>query len=89
MLQLPSKSLVEEYKVTKVRTTIHFFCKDPQIAGAGIEVDTGKKKKWKAAKELKIAEERLRRKEIFPSIRVDKVAGKEKQQLLQGEIRKD
>ena len=45
------------------------------------------------AKELKIAEERLGEKEILGvvatgkvAIRVNKVAGKEKQQLLQGEI---
>ena len=92
MVQLPFKSLVEEYKVAKVRTKIQFkYSKDPKINEASIEVDTGKK--WKAAKELKIAEERLREKEIlgvvatgraglgfFPSIRVDKVVGKEKQQ---------
>ncbi len=95
MLQLPFKRLVEEYNVAKVRITIQFkFSKDPKISGAGIEVYTGKK--WKAAKELKIAEEQLRGKEIlgvvatscaglelFPSIKVNKVAGKEKQQLLQ------
>ena len=44
MLQLPFKSLVEEYKVVKVRTTIQFkFSKDLKIDGAGIEVYTGKK----------------------------------------------
>ena len=100
MVQLPFKSQVEEYKVVKVRTTIQFkYSKDPKTARVGIEVYTGKK--WKAAKELKIAEERLQEKEIlgvvatgcaglgvFPSVRVDKVEGKEKQQLLQGKIRK-
>ena len=100
MVQQPFKSLVEEYKVAKVRSIIQFkFSKDLKIAGAGIEVSTGKK--WKTAKELKIAEERLREKEIlrvvatgraglgvFLSIRIDKIAGKEKQKLLQGEIRK-
>ena len=39
MVQLPFKSLVEEYKVAKVRITIQFkYSKDPKIAGAGIEV---------------------------------------------------
>ena len=58
MLQLPSKRLIEEYKVVKVRTTIQFrFSKDPKISRAGIEVYTGKK--WKTAKELKIAKEWL------------------------------
>ena len=62
MVQLPFKRLVEEYKIAKVRTTIQFkYSKDPKIAGVGIEVYTGKK--WKAAKELKITEERLREKE--------------------------
>ena len=56
MVQLPFKSLVEEYKVAKVRTTIQFKnSKDPKIAGVHTE------KKWKAAKELKIVEERLYR----------------------------
>ena len=60
-LQLPFKSLVEEYEVTKVRTSIEFmFSKDPKVTGAGVEVDTGKK--WKATKEVKIGEERLREK---------------------------
>ena len=58
-LQLPFKSIVEEYKVAKMRTSIQFmFSKDPKVTGAGVEVYTGKK--WKAAKEVKIAEERLR-----------------------------
>ena len=40
-VQLPFKSLVEEYKVTKVRTTIQFkYSKDSKIAGASIEVYT-------------------------------------------------
>ena len=73
------------------------FLKDPKISGAGIEVYIGNK--WKVAKELKIAEKRLREKEIrvviatsrtgqvfSPTIRVDNAAGKEKHQLLQGEI---
>ena len=64
-----------------------------------MQVYTGKK--WKAPKELKIAEERLREKEMlgvvatgraglgfFLTIKLDKIAGKEKQRLLQGEIRK-
>ena len=43
-LQLPFKTLVEEYKVAKVRTSIQFmFSKDPKVTGAGVEVYTGKK----------------------------------------------
>lgn len=59
ILQLPFKSLVEEYKVAKVRTLIQYkFSKDPKVAGADIEVYTGRK--WNAVKELEVAEERLR-----------------------------
>ena len=40
-LQFPFKSLVEEYKVAKVRTSIQFmFSKDPKVTGAGVEVYT-------------------------------------------------
>ena len=43
-LQLPFKSIDEEYKVAKVRTSIQFmFSKDPRVTGAGVEVYTGKK----------------------------------------------
>ena len=97
-LQLPLKSLEEEYKVAKERTSTQFmFSKDPKVTGAEVEVYTGGK--WKAAKEVKVAEERLREKEIlgavatgraglgfFPTIRVDKALGKERHQLLQSEI---
>ena len=41
----------------KVRIIQFKFSEDPEISKAGIKVCTGKK--WKAAKELKIAEERL------------------------------
>ena len=81
-----------------MRTNIKLkISKDPKLSGARIKVHAGKK--WRAATELKIAEERLREKEIlglaaagraglefFPTIRIDKAAGKEKHQLLQGEI---
>ena len=71
MLQLPFKSLIEEYKVAKVRTTIQFkFFKYPKISGGGIEVHTGKK--WKVAKDLKIAKERLREKEILDVVATDR-----------------
>ena len=97
-LQIPFKSIVEEYKVAKVRTSIQFmFSKDPRVTRAGVEVYTGKK--WKAAKEVKIAEERLREKEIlgavatgraglgfFPTVRIDKALGRERHKLLQSEI---
>ena len=39
------------------------FCIDPNISAAGIELYTGKK--WKAAKDLKIAEKRLQEKETL------------------------
>ena len=65
--QLPFKTLVEEYKFAKVRTSIQFmFSKDPKVTGAGVEVYTGKK--GKAAKEVKIAEKRLREKEILGDV---------------------
>ena len=38
-LQLPFKSIVEEYQVAKMRTSIQFmFSKDPRVTGAGVEV---------------------------------------------------
>ena len=60
-LKLPFKRLVEKYKVAKVRTIQLKFSNDLKMSGA--EVYRGKK--WKAAKELRIAEERLREKEIL------------------------
>ena len=69
------------------------------MTGAVVEVYTGKK--WKAAKEVKFAEERQREKEIlgavatgrtglgfFPTIRINKALGRERHQLLQSEIRR-
>lgn len=99
-LHLPFTSLVEEYKVAKERSTIQYnFSDDSKVALAGIEVYTGRK--WKARNKLNMAEERLRAKTIlgtvakgraslgyFPSIRYDKVAGKEKYALLQEEVQK-
>lgn len=96
-LQLP---LVEEFKVTKIRTIMQYeLSKDPKVAGAGIEIHPGRK--WRVENELRVAKERLREKailgavatgrtglEFFPTIRVDRAKDKEKNLLIQEEVRK-
>ena len=98
-LQLPFKGLVEEFIVSRTREACQYrYSKDPKVAGAGIEVRTGRK--WSAIKELDIAEERLRVKTIVgtiavgktglgfsPSTRVDQASREERQHLLQEEVR--
>lgn len=74
------------------------YSKDPKVAAAGIEVRTGRK--WKAARELQVAEARLRQKALvgmvasgraglgyFPSCQVSKAKAKERLHLLQEEVR--
>ena len=85
-LHPPFRSLIEEFKVTKIRTTLLYkLSKDEKVAGAVIEVCSGRK--WKASGELQVAEERLRERAIlgivtkgraglglFPTNHVDKSA---------------
>ena len=63
MLQLPLTSLVEEFKVTKVRqaTTLRNN-RDEKVRTAGISVNTGRK--WHAAEALNEAEGRLRQSDL-------------------------
>ena len=98
-LQLPFKGLSEEFMVSRTREKLQYReSKDPKVASAGLEVRTGRK--WSASTELQVAEERLRQKALigtvakgqaglgfFPGIRYDKVRGKERQHLLQEEVR--
>ena len=99
VIQLPFRGLVEEFMVSKMRETYQYKnSRDPKVSGAGIEVRTGRK--WKAAEELSIALSNLRVKAIvgavaqgraglgrIPTNITRKVTPKERQQLLQDEVR--
>ena len=99
VIQLPFRGLVEEFMVSKMRETYQYKnSRDPKVSGAGIEVRTGRK--WRAAEELSIAESNLRVKAIvgavaqgraglgrIPTNITRKVTPKERQQLLQDEVR--
>ena len=67
MLQLPLTSLVEEFKVTKVRqaTTLRNN-RDEKVRTAGISVNTGRK--WQAAEALNEAEGRLRQSDLVGTV---------------------
>lgn len=94
-LQLPFNSLVEEFKVTRVREQLQYKeSKDPKVVAACIQSRTGRK--WRAEKELEIAEDRLRHREIlgtiakgraslgyFPCPQINRAKEKEKRQLIQ------
>ncbi|XP_063058826.1 uncharacterized protein LOC134452393 [Engraulis encrasicolus] len=98
-LQLPFSGLTEEFMVTRTREALQYReSRDVKVASAGIQVRTGRK--WRADKALEVAESRLRQKVLvgsiasgragigyFPSTRVDKVQGKERQHLIQQEVR--
>ena len=98
-LELPFRGLIEEFMVSRTREAYQYkYSEDPKVAGAGIEIKTGRK--WSAAKELEIAEGRLRVRTIVgnvavgrtglgftPSTRIEKATRREKQQLLQSEVR--
>ena len=98
-LQLPFKSLEEEFKVTRAREVVQYReSSDPKVANAGIEVRTGRK--WKAEKAVQTAEERLRHKRIvgvvtrgraglgsFTIPQMNIVKGKEGRRLIQEEVR--
>lgn len=98
-LQLPFIGLSIECVVTQTREAMQYRdSRDPKVAAAGIKVCTGRK--WSAARELEVAEARLRQKALvrtvargrsglgfFPSIQVETARGKERQHLLQEEVR--
>ncbi|KAK7880264.1 hypothetical protein WMY93_030631 [Mugilogobius chulae] len=57
-LQLPLKSLEEEYKVSKTRVVLQYKdSEDSMVSNAGIEVKTGRK--WRAEEAVQQAESRL------------------------------
>ena len=98
-IQLPFRGLKEEFVVTRTREAILYRdSRDLKVSGAGIEIRTGRK--WSAARELKVAEERLQQKAMvgtvargtrglgyYPSPRIDTTRGKERRALLQKEVR--
>ena len=66
-LHLSFRSLIEEFKVTKIRTALLYkLSKDEKVSRAGIEVYSDGK--WKASRELQVAEERLREKAILGTV---------------------
>ena len=96
-IQLPFRSLKEEFVVTRTREAILYRdSRDLKVSGAGIEIHTGRK--WGAVREMKVAEERLQQKAMvgtvargtrglgyYPSPRIDNARGKERRALLQKE----
>ena len=66
-LRHPCSSLVEEFKITKTRNLLQYArSEDPKVAAAGIQIRSGRK--WSAKRELQVAEESLRHKDILGSI---------------------
>ena len=99
-IQLPFRSLKEEFVVTlAIREAILYRdSRDLKVSGAGIEIRTGRK--WSAARELKVAEERLQQKAMvgtvasetrglgyYPSPWIDNAREKERRVILQKEVR--
>lgn len=99
MLQLPLKSITDEFKVTKSRKVMMLEeNKDLCVSQAGIEVQTGRK--WKANEAVQEAQERLRHKDIVGNVCTGrqgigvmtraswaKANQKERSQLVQAEVR--
>ena len=53
--------------MTKTRELLQYTkSRDPKLAAAGIQIRSGRK--WSARRELQVAEERLRHKDILGSI---------------------
>ncbi|TWW77850.1 uncharacterized protein LOC130535078 [Takifugu flavidus] len=98
-LQLPFSGLTEEFKVAHTREALQYRdSRDCKVSSAGIEVKTGRK--WKAEKAVDVAESRLRQKALvgavatgrtglgyFPKTQVSHARGKERNHLLQEEVR--
>ncbi|XP_054626149.1 uncharacterized protein LOC129178189 [Dunckerocampus dactyliophorus] len=97
-LQLPLKSLEEEYKVTRAREVVQYrdSC-DPKVAKAGIQVRTGRK--WRAEEAVQEADARLHHRSLvgvvtrsrtglgsFPCPQMN-TRGKERRRLVQEEVR--
>ncbi|KAK7916460.1 hypothetical protein WMY93_012221 [Mugilogobius chulae] len=97
-LQLPLKSLEEEYKVSKTRVVLQYKdSKDSMVSNAGIEVKTGRK--WRAEEAVQQAESRLHFSKLvgavtrgragLGSIPAPKISSKRKEKRcqVQGEVR--
>ncbi|XP_073720025.1 uncharacterized protein [Misgurnus anguillicaudatus] len=98
-LQLPLKSIEEEFKVLRAREVLQYReSRDPKVSGAGVVVKTGRK--WRAEAAVDQAESRLRHGVLVGAVargraglgtfqvpRLDKARGKERRQLVQGEVR--
>lgn len=98
-LQLPFKSLEEEFKVTRAREVVQYRdSRDPKVAKAGIQVRTGRK--WRAQEAVQEAEARLCHKRLvgvvtrgraglgsFPTPQMNTIRGKERRRLVQEEVR--
>jgi hypothetical protein len=66
-LQLPLKSVTEEFKATKARQVMMLRdCRDDKVKNAGVQVKTGRK--WSAAKAVDDAESRLRHLDIIGTV---------------------
>ena len=98
-IQLPLRGMVEELMVSRTTETYQYRnSRNPKVLGTGIEVKTIRR--WKAAKELAIAEGNLRIKAIVDSVAQEraglglipsnitrKITVKEHQHLIQDEVR--
>ena len=93
-LHLPFRSLIEEFKVTKIRTALQYkISKDEKVAEAGIEVCSGRK--WKASREFFVKKRYLERSQKGPRVfgffltnLVDNSSYKSKRRLIQDKDRK-
>ena len=98
-LQLPPKSLEEEFKVSRTREVLMYRdSRDPKLAQVGVVVRTGKKWSTKAA--VQDAESRLRHKDLmgvvvhgraglgmFPTPQHKECKGMEKWKQIQEDVR--
>ncbi len=98
-LRLPFSSVREEFIVAQAREHLQYSgSRDAKVSGAGIVVRTGRK--WKAAEAVQQAETRLKHKAILGTVaqgraglgslratRYDSASGKERQRLVQEEVR--
>lgn len=98
-LRLTLKSVEEEFKVLCVREVLQYReSSDPKVIGARVVVKTGRK--WRAEAAVEAAEARMRHKVLVGAVAkrraslgnlevpcFDKAQGRERQQLIQDEIR--
>ena len=98
-LQLPLSSLVEEYKVAKVRQAVMLRdSNDKYVSGAGIKLRSGRK--WQVEEAVNLAEERLRQSDIIGTVthgrlglgcitrsRFSSASKQRKRELVQDEVR--